>query len=140
LVRDLGLTDRVVFTGQVADPFAFMMRARLAVCASVYEGLCNAIIEALACGTAVVSTDCPYGPSEILQGGRFGTLTPVGDAKAMAAAIAAAMRDVPDRGALRGRGFDYTAARAAERFLEIIGELDVLPARTSRPLAVASAS
>jgi glycosyltransferase involved in cell wall biosynthesis len=140
LVRELGLADRVVFTGQVADPFAFMMRARVAVCASVYEGLCNAIIEALACGTAVVSTDCPYGPSEILQGGRFGTLTPVGDAKAMAAAIAAAMRDVPDRGALRGRGFDYTAARAAERFLEIIGELDVLPARTSRPLAVASAS
>ena len=140
LVRDLGLTDRVVFAGQVADPFAFMMRARVAVCASVYEGLCNAIIEALACGTPVVSTNCPYGPFEILQGGRFGTLTPIGDAKAMAAAIAAAMRNVPDRGALRARGFDYTAARAAERFLEIIGELDVLPARTSRPLAVASAS
>jgi glycosyltransferase involved in cell wall biosynthesis len=140
LVRELGLTDRVVFTGQVADPFAFMMRARVAVCSSVYEGLCNAIIEALACGTPVVSTNCPYGPFEILQGGRFGTLTPIGDANAMAAAIAAAMRNVPDRGALRARGFDYTAARAAERFLEIIGELDVLPARISRPLAVASAS
>jgi glycosyltransferase involved in cell wall biosynthesis len=140
LVRDLGLTDRVVFTGQVADPFAMMMRARVAVCSSVYEGLCNAIIEALACGTPVVSTNCPYGPFEILQGGRFGALTPVGDAKALATAIARAMTDVPDRDALRARGFDYTAARAAERFLEIIGELDVRPARTGRPLAVARVS
>jgi glycosyltransferase involved in cell wall biosynthesis len=140
LARDLGLADCIVFAGQVADPFAFMMRARVAVCSSVYEGLCNAIIEALACGTPVVSTNCPYGPSEILQGGRFGALTPVGDAKAMAAAIAAALIEIPDRGALRARGFDYTAERAAQRFLEIIAELDVLPARTGRPVAVASAS
>jgi len=76
-VRELGLNDRVVFTGQVSDPFAWMMRARVAVCASIYEGLCNAIIEALACGTPVVSTNCPYGPFEILQGARFGALTPV---------------------------------------------------------------
>jgi glycosyltransferase involved in cell wall biosynthesis len=74
-----------------------MMRARLAVCSSVYEELGNAIIEALACGTPVVATDCPYGPGEILQNGRYGTLTPVGDAAAMAAAIAIAMDRVPDR-------------------------------------------
>ncbi len=140
LVSELGLTDRVTFTGQVADPFAWMMRARVAVCASIYEGLCNAIIEALACGTPVVSTNCPYGPFEILQGGRFGALTPVGDAQAMATAIATALVEKPDRGALRARGFDYTAARAAERFLEIAGELHVLPALRSGPLAVASAS
>jgi hypothetical protein len=75
-----------------------------------------------------------------LQGGRFGTLTPVGDAKAMAKAIAAALTQTPDRAALRARGFDYTTARAAERFLEIISGLDVLPAQPSGPLAVASAS
>jgi glycosyltransferase involved in cell wall biosynthesis len=140
LVRDLGLSDRVIFTGQVTDPFAWMMRARVAVCSSVYEGLCNAIIEALACGTPVVSTNCPYGPLEILQGGRFGALTPVGDAKAMAKAIAAAMMANPDRSKLRARGFDYTAAHAADRFLEIIGELDVRPARTGRRFAIAGVS
>jgi glycosyltransferase involved in cell wall biosynthesis len=140
LVSKLGLTDRVTFTGQVADPFAWMMRARVAVCASIYEGLCNAIIEALACGTPVVSTNCPYGPFEILQGGRFGALTPVGDAQAMATAIATALVEKPDRGALRARGFDYTVTRAAERFLEIAGELHVLPALINGPLAVASAS
>jgi glycosyltransferase involved in cell wall biosynthesis len=140
LARELGLAERIVFAGQVADPFAFMMRARVAVCASIYEGLCNALIEALACGTAVVSTDCPYGPGEILRGGRFGTLTPVGDARALAKAIAEALVDKPDRGMLRARGFDYTAASAADRFLEIAGELEVVPARTSAALAVASVS
>ncbi len=140
LARELGIADRIVFAGEVTDPFAFMMRARLAVCASVYEGLGNAIIEALACGTPVVSTDCPYGPSEILQGGRYGTLTPVGDAAAMAAAIAEALRAAPDRAALRARGLHYTAARAAERFLEIVGELQPLPATANGPLAVANAS
>ena len=140
LARELGVADRTVFTGEVADPFGFMTRARLAVCASVYEGLGNAIIEALACGTPVVSTDCPYGPAEILQGGRYGALTPVGDAAAMAAAIAAALRADPDRAALTARGLHYTAARAAERFLEIVAELQPLPARTNGPLAVANAS
>jgi glycosyltransferase involved in cell wall biosynthesis len=139
LARQRGLADRIVFTGQVADPFVFMMRARVAVCASVYEGLCNAIIEALACGTPVVSTNCPYGPVEILQGGRYGTLTPVGDAAAMAAAIDAALIGVPDRGALMARGLHYTAARAADRFLEIVADLQPLPAHANGPLAVASA-
>ena len=140
LVRSLDLTDRIVFTGEVADPFAVMMRARLAVSASVYEGLGNAIIEALACGTPVVCTDCPYGPREILQGGRYGWLTPVGDPAALAAAIAEALSTAPDRVALRARGLQYTAARAAERFLEIVADLQPLPATADGPLAAARAS
>ena len=140
LARELGVADRIVFTGEVSDPFGFMMRARLAVCASVYEGLGNAIIEALACGTPVVSTDCPYGPSEILQSGRYGALTPVGDAPAMAAAISEALNAAPDRAALMARGLNYTAVRAAERFLEIVAELRPPQATANGPLAVARAS
>jgi glycosyltransferase involved in cell wall biosynthesis len=135
LARDRGIADRVTFVGQVADPFPWMQRARVAVCSSIYEGLCNAIIEALACGTPVVSTNCPYGPAEILQGGRHGRLVPIGDAAAMATAIEAALLEVPDRGALMERGRDYTAARAAERFLEILTELQ--PASAKRPLCAA---
>jgi glycosyltransferase involved in cell wall biosynthesis len=140
LARSYGLADRIVFTGQVADPFAFMMRARVAVCASIYEGLGNAVIEALACGTPVVSTNCPYGPEEILQGGRYGTLTPVGDAAAMASAIAAALDETADRGALMARGLHYTAARAAERFLEIVADLQPPPVRANARFAVVRAS
>lgn len=137
LSRSLGLTDRIVFIGEVADPFSFVMRARLAVCSSIYEGLGNAVIEALACGTPVVSTDCPYGPAEILQAGRYGKLTPVGDAAALAAAIAAALDAAPDRAALMARGANYSAANAAERFLEIISGLQPRPVAANRALALA---
>jgi len=114
------LTDRVTFVGYTADPFAWLMRAQLAVCSSVYEGLCNAIIEALGCGTPVVSTDCPFGPGEILQKGRYGTLVPVGDAAAMAAAIDASFDAPVDRSKLIARALNYTADRAADSFLEIV--------------------
>jgi glycosyltransferase involved in cell wall biosynthesis len=135
-----GLADRVSFTGFVVDPFAWMMRARVAVCASIYEGLGNAIIEALACGTPVVSTDCPYGPRETLQNGRYGALVPVGDAEAMAAAIEAALERTPDRLPLMRRGLDYTAARAAERFLEIVADVAVTATGAGAALDVARAS
>jgi glycosyltransferase involved in cell wall biosynthesis len=134
------LGDRVVFTGHVADPFIWMTRARVAVCSSIYEGLGNAIVEALACGTAVVSTRCPYGPAEILQNGRYGALIPVGDAGAMAAAIETALQRVPDRRSLMDRGLHYTAEGAADRFLEIVAELQPRPSGANRSLAVAGAS
>lgn len=122
--HDHGLSNRTIFTGYVSDPFEWMMRARVAVCSSVYEGLCNAIIEALACGTPVVSMDCPYGPREILQDGCYGTLVPLGDARAMASAIEAAMDQAVDRKRLMRRGLDYTADRAAASFLEIVADLE----------------
>jgi glycosyltransferase involved in cell wall biosynthesis len=122
-VKANGLADQVTFVGYSADPFAWLMRARLAVCSSVYEGLCNAIIEALGCGTPVVSTDCPFGPCEILQNGRHGTLVPAGDAIALSAAIDSALDRPVDRPKLFARALDYTADRAADNFLEIVGEL-----------------
>jgi glycosyltransferase involved in cell wall biosynthesis len=128
--RSNDLASRTVFTGYVADPFVWMTRARVVVLSSIYEGFGNVIIEALACGTPVVCTDCPYGPREILQGGRYGTLTPVGDAPAMAAAIVAALDHAPDRRALMRRGLQYTAECAAARFLQIVADLDPKPVPT----------
>ena len=117
------LAQRVTFVGMVSDPFAWLMRAQVAVCSSVYEGLCNAIIEALGCGTPVVSTDCPFGPREILQFGRYGTLVPADDPAALASAIEAALDRPVERAALRQRAMDYTAERAADDFLDIVAEL-----------------
>jgi glycosyltransferase involved in cell wall biosynthesis len=127
LAARLGLSNRITFAGYVRDPFAWMMRARIAVCSSIYEGLGNAVIEALACGTAVVSTDCPYGPREILKDGRYGTLVPVGDAAALAAAIMAALEQPVDRKDVMRRGLDYTAERAAACFLELTSDLSRRP-------------
>jgi glycosyltransferase involved in cell wall biosynthesis len=126
LIDSLGLQNRVELTGQVSDPFAWLMRASLSVSASWFEGLGNALIEALACGTPVVSTDCPHGPREILAGGAFGTLVPVGDSDAMAAAMQAALSQRVDRTRLMARGAHYQTAVAAREFIGLLNQL--LPA------------
>ena len=120
LIRELGLTGRVRLSGFVADPFTVFRRAALAVSSSRYEGFGNAIVEALACGTPVVATDCPYGPREILANGRYGTLVPVGDPAALARAITQALAVRPDRAALRARAATHTVAHAADALLGII--------------------
>jgi len=87
--RELGLADRVFFSGFVSNPEAYMRRARLFVLSSRNEGFPGALIEALEAGAAIVSTDCPFGPREVLDEGRWGQLVPVGDAPALAMAMAA---------------------------------------------------
>jgi glycosyltransferase involved in cell wall biosynthesis len=88
LAQDLGITDKVVFAGFQANPYPWIKKARGLVLASDYEGLPTVILEALACGTPVISTDCPSGPAEILTGNLAGCLVPVGDEAALAGAIA----------------------------------------------------
>ncbi len=125
LVADLALQDRVSLMGFVLDPFPVFRRAALAVSSSQYEGFGNVIVEALSCGTPVVSTDCPYGPAEILDHGRYGRLVPIGDSGAMATAIAESLASEPDRASLRARAAIHTVGRAAEALDTII---DGLPA------------
>jgi glycosyltransferase involved in cell wall biosynthesis len=122
--RELGVADKITMTGHAADPFQFLLAADVAVCTSRFEGFGNAIVEALACGTPVVATDCPWGPREILADGRYGTLVPVGDADAFAAAITHALGTPPDRAQLRQRAVRYATEAAAREFREILAGLD----------------
>src|SRR3546814_12954751 len=78
LAETLGIRADVAFPGYVANPYAYFRHASLFVLSSAWEGLPNVLFDAMACGCPVVSTDCPTGPSEILDGGRFGRLVPVG--------------------------------------------------------------
>ena len=87
LVHELGLQDDVQMPGQVANPYAYMARSQAFVLSSRWEGLPNAVIEALAAGVPVISTDCKTGPSELLDNGRYGELIPVGEPATMAQAI-----------------------------------------------------
>jgi glycosyltransferase involved in cell wall biosynthesis len=87
LVRELGLEDDVAMLGFMQNPYAYMAKAAVFVLSSVREGLPTVIIEAMAVGTPVVSTNCESGPAEILADGKYGLLTPVGDTKAMADGI-----------------------------------------------------
>ena len=86
-VRELGYTDTILFVGHQPNPYAWLVRADCFVFGSNHEGFPNVLLEALACGLPVISTDCPSGPREILEVDGdvpYGILVPVGDTKMMA--------------------------------------------------------
>lgn len=121
LASDLGIADRVVFAGFHPDPSPFYATADLFVLSSNYEGFGNVIVEALSFGLPVVSTDCPSGPAEILEGGRFGRLVAVGDAAALAREMGAALADPVDREAQVRRAADFAPEIAARKYLDLLG-------------------
>ena len=115
--EELRIAEHVDFPGFVENPCAFMAKAGLFVLSSRHEGLPTVLIEAMACGCPVVSTDCRFGPGEILEDGRWGELVPVGDPKA----LSEAMRRTLDRpphpsGALRERASAFGIDRAVSRY------------------------
>ena len=119
LVAELGLRDSVSLPGFRDNAAAYMARSALFVLSSAWEGLPTVLIEALAAGTRVVSTDCPSGPREILQGGRLGALVPVGDAPALACAMERALSQTdppPPPEALTA----FTLDAAVDHYLRLI--------------------
>lgn len=123
LGKSCGLSDDdFQMPGFVANPFAYLARATLFVLSSGREGLPGVLVEAMACGTPVVSTDCPSGPREILEGGRWGRLVPVGDVDALAQAMDAALstprNSLPDT---RKRAQDFDQERAVDAYLDTLG-------------------
>lgn len=123
MIRELAIGRDVCLPGFVSNPYAWMHRAAVFVSSSLTEGCPNALMQAMACGTPVVSTDCPGGAAEILEKGRWGKLVPVGDASAMARAILETL-DAHSRPNVleRARAFDLQATAA--RYLQVL-----LPAR-----------
>jgi glycosyltransferase involved in cell wall biosynthesis len=116
----LGLQDDVALLGFRKNPYPFIKRAAALVLSSRYEGFGNVLVEALALGTAVVSTDCPHGPAEILDHGRFGRLVPVGDAEAMASAMWQVLNCPTPQGLSVERASSFTVSRIGRRYLELI--------------------
>ena len=127
LVRELGLHDDVAFLGWQSNPYPYMRRACVFVLSSNYEGFPNALLEAMACGTPVVATNCPHGPSEILMGGRCGVLTPSGDETAMAAAITHLLdnADLRQQFAAQGRlrVEEFSVSRITGQYSDLFHEL-----------------
>jgi glycosyltransferase involved in cell wall biosynthesis len=121
LAREVGLTaDDLALPGFVANPYAWMARSAVFALSSRWEGLPNALIEALACGCAVVSSDCPSGPAEILGAGRLGPLVPVDDAEALAAAIGRVLAAPGDPAPRQARARDFAIEKIAPRYLAAV--------------------
>jgi len=124
LSRELGIRDRVDFVGFQRNPFAWMSKADLFVLSSDFEGLPMTLLEAMACGVPVVSTDCPSGPAEIIIENENGLLSPLDDG-ALAATILELLND-PARlkrfqsGALR-RSADFGIEKAMAQYEALIG-------------------
>ena len=123
LVGELDLTDRVSLPGWVENPFALMSRAALFVLSSIHEGLPRVLVEAMACGCPCVSTDCPAGPAEILEDGRYGPLVPVGDEAALAEAMDRVLDQPPEKPVLRQRAAYFSADRAVTAYENLISSV-----------------
>jgi glycosyltransferase involved in cell wall biosynthesis len=116
----LGIAQDVALPGYVANPYAAFARASLFVLSSDWEGLPTVLIEALACGCPVVSTDCPSGPAEILEHGRYGLLVPPGNAEALAQAMAETLARPLAPALLQQRSEAFSLAAAAQRYLALL--------------------
>jgi glycosyltransferase involved in cell wall biosynthesis len=120
LAGETGVAADVRLPGRVANAPAWMARAAVFALSSAWEGFGRVLVEALAVGCPVVSTDCPSGPREILGDGAFGPLVPVGDDAALAAAIGSVLARPPDRKLLMQRAEVFSLERGVDRYLEVL--------------------
>lgn len=123
LTAQLGVDRDVDFLGFVDDPSPYMKRAAVFALTSRIEGAPNVLIEALACGTPVVCTDCGGGTREILAEGRYGPMVPVGDDRTMAAAVAKILDNPPAAAQLRQAVSEYTLEKSTARYIELMRNL-----------------
>lgn len=123
LAQELGVRGRITFHGFTPNPLPFMQQARLMVLSSKFEGLPTVLIEGLILGKVLVSTDCPTGPREILDGGRAGLLTPVGDAPALAAAMLRGLQDQDLRDRLSDAALEHAAVFSVDAFRHAFRQL-----------------
>lgn len=117
----LGIASDVAMPGYVENPYPYLRHASLFVLSSLWEGSPNVLTEALALGCAVVATDCPSGPREILQNGEFGRLVPINDPTALAQAMLDTLNQPPAADTLRQATAGYTSKESARQYLHAMG-------------------
>lgn len=120
LVQKLGVAEDVSLPGFVANPYAYMAKARVLVLSSAWEGFGNVLVEAMAAGTPVISTNCPSGPAEILAQGDYGKLVAVGDSEGMAVAIAKTLQEEPNSQLLQQRAVDFSLEKVVSQYQQLI--------------------
>ena len=121
LIVELNLSKVVSLLGYVENPLKYFMRAAVFVLSSHVEGLPNVLVEAMMCGCTPVSTDCPTGPREVLQDGKYGYLVPVGDPVGIAGGIEQALdRPIP-KWLLADAVLPFEEGAVLRRHFELLG-------------------
>jgi len=125
LACELGIADAVQFLGFQNNPLPYIRRADAFVFSSYSEGFGNVLVEAMGCGTPVISTDCQHGPAEILDGGRYGSLVPPRSPQALAHAMAAVgeLRKLWPPGLLKARAAEFSTATCAAAYANLFRSL-----------------
>lgn len=122
LIEELNIKESVSLPGFINNPYAYMARADALVLSSLSEGFPNVIVEAMACGTSIVSVDCPGGVSEILQQGKYGMLTRQGNVMALADAMNEILENPFDPDMLKKRANEFDIEEIASKYLEAFHE------------------
>ncbi|MDP9412583.1 MAG: glycosyltransferase [Pseudomonadota bacterium] len=125
LVAELNLGHAVRLPGNTDNPFKFFARADVFVLSSLVEGLGNVLVEAMLCGCTPVATDCPTGPRDILQGGRFGYLVPMRDPAGLADGIERALDHPTRKEQLEEAVRPFEATTILRRHFELLGLAEI---------------
>ena len=120
LALELGVKEDIDLPGFADNPYGYMNRATAFVLSSRYEGLPTALIEAMACGCPVVSTDCPSGPQEILSGGKYGALVPIQDSKSLAEEMLNVLERPRSQDILQQRAKMFATEHIVPQYLETL--------------------
>ncbi|MUG92018.1 glycosyltransferase [Scytonema sp. UIC 10036] len=121
MIHRLGIADDVSLPGFVENPYAYMFNASAFILSSRWEGLPTVLIEAMACGCPVISTDCPSGPKEILEDGKYGCLVSVGDATEMFKAMLKVLDAPVNRDFLVKQAMNFSVEQAVSKYLALLG-------------------
>ncbi len=119
-ISQLGIAEDVSLAGFVTNPYAYMSKASAFVLSSRWEGLGIVLIEAMACGCPVIATDCPNGPKEILEAGKYGSLVPVGDVVLLSKAMLQVLDAPLSREILTHRAVYFSSERAVSEYLHLL--------------------
>ncbi len=127
LIQELGISNSVAFLGFAPHPFKYMKRASVFVLSSSHEGFGSVLVEAMACGTPVIATDCKSGPGEIIEHGKNGILVPVGDYKSLSLAIIKVLTDSSLRQSFSAEGIKragyFSVEKNIRQYEEVFKEL-----------------
>jgi glycosyltransferase involved in cell wall biosynthesis len=120
LVKELSLVDKVRISGYNDNPYPYYNKSRVFVLSSYSEGLPTVLIESLACGCPIISTDCKSGPREILEDGRFGKLVQVGNYHELSEAIISSITMERESRRLKKRALEFTIGKSTDEYLRAI--------------------